>query len=318
MKPPTLRARCDFLWLFLLLLLLTSAAPARAEALIAYSKDGAIYTASAADGKGAKKICRGDDPCISNDGRFIAYTRNNSGKVSTRSIVVRDMASGQEATLPVAGAEQVFGALWSPDDQWIAFNALTAKSWQVAVSHPDGSGFHTLTDKLDAKGSGYYLAGWNLHDNAVLAQNLDTLAQLDPATSEVAWQRPVKEINGEESAASDLRCTISGDGRFVVSTRYVDSDEFKNLDGPSSYLVLTDFPSGTPRRVTPPKFDAHTPWLDPNGETVLLRGFGEKDITRVKGSDGVKLKMRIYRFDVRTSKLTPLIEGGESPSASRG
>ena len=310
------------------LLCLTAAVTARAEAVIAYAKEGAIYTASAKDGKNAKKVCRGDDPCISNDGRFIVYTRSSAPpakpkrgveqEASTRAIIVRELASGKETVMPADGAAQAYGAFWSPDDLWIAFNVYDGKSWEVAAIHPDGTGFHVLTGKLDPERKGFYLAGWNLHDRAVLAQNLDQMAQLDPVTGDVAWQRPVKELTGEEGGSSDVRCTISADGALLVSTRYVEKDEFKNLDGPSSYLVLTDLPGGKPRRATPPKFDASKPWLDLTGESVLLRGFGEKDVTTTKVGDGVKLKTRIYRYDIRSGKLTPLTQDGESPSASRG
>lgn len=302
--------------------------PARAESLLAYDQNGTIYTASAFDGRNVHKICRGDNPCISNDGRFLTYTRQGAlpakdkhpGQqgAAPRSIIVRELASGKETTLPANSATQVFGAIWSADDAWIAFNLLDGHSWQVAVVHPDGTALHTLTSKLDPKGDGYYLAGWNQHDGGVLAQNLETMAQIDPEKGDVAWQRPVKELTGEDGASSDLRCTISADGKLLVATRYVEDDEFDGLDGPSSYLVLKDLPDGKPRRATPEKFDVATPWLESGGETVLLRGFTQRDITPVKNSDGVKLKTRIYRYNVRSGKLIPLTKDGEFPSASRG
>jgi hypothetical protein len=312
-------------------LLPASGVTARAEVTIAYTKDRAIYTASA-DGKNAKKICRGDDPCISNDGRFLVYTRNNTAPAaakpkhgygdstedSTRSLVVRELAGGKEITLPAGGASQVYGARWSPDDRWIAFNVLTAKDWQVAVVHADGTDYRVLTDKLDPQTHGYYLAGWNYHDSAILVQNLEVMFQIDPNKGGTMWRRPVKEVTGEDGPSSDMHCTISTDGKRLVTTHYIVYDEFTNLDGPSSYLTLADFPGGTPKRVTPMKFDVATPFLDLAGETVLLRGFGAKDVTTIKGSDGVKLKLRIYRFDISSGKLTPLIEGGESPTASQG
>ncbi len=312
------------------LCLLGAAVPglARAEALLAYDHDGTIYTASALDGKNPQKICRGDNPCISNDGRFLTYTRNGTPPAkdkrtrqqdaAPRAIIVREIAGGKETVLPADGAAQAYGAIWSADDRWIAFNRYDGKSWQVAVVHPDGTALHTLTDKLTPKGDGYYLAGWNRHDGGVLAQNLETMAQINPETGDVAWQKPVKELTGEDGAASDMRCTISADGKLLVATRYVEDDEFKNLDGPSSYLVLADFPGGKPRRVTPVKFDVATPWLESNGESVLLRGFTQKDLTPVKGSDGVKLKTRIYRYDIRSGTLTPVTKDGEYPSSSRG
>lgn len=309
--------------------LLVAALPGRVhgESLLAYSRGDTIYTASARDGKNLKKICRGEEPCISSDGRFLAYTRygalppkdQRTGQqgAAPRSIIVRELAGGKETVLPVGDATQVYGAIWSADDTWIAFNLGDGKSEQIAVAHPDGSALRTLTDKLNSKNDEYSLMGWNRHDGGVLVRNMETLVQLNPETGDVAWRRPIKEVTGEEGASSCTCCTISADGKLFLATREVDKDEFNNLDGPSAYLVLADFPGGKPRRVTPVKFDVTTPWLESSGGSVLLRGFREKDVTVPRAGDNVKLKTRIYRYDIRTGALTPVTKDGDCPSASR-
>jgi TolB protein len=315
--PPFRRAS-----LVLLMMVFALAASARAERTIAFAKNGTIYTASL-DGKKTKKICEGADPCISPSGRCIVYTwttevkptRNKphqaSGAPFTRSLRLRELATGKEQTLPTGEARQVYGASWSRDGQWIAFNLLL-KEWQVAVIKPDGSGLKVLT-----KGErGHYLAGWNYKDNQLLVQNLEDMTQISPA-GEVAWKKPVKEVIGQDSPSSALQCTISADGGFLVAAHSVLADEFANLDGPSFYLVLVRPPGGEVKRVTPKAFDVSAPWLDPAGEFVLFRGFEQKDVTPIKNSDGVDLKVRLYRFDLKTEQMTPLIEGGEQPSASQ-
>ncbi len=290
-----------------------------AEAVLAYVKGRVIYTARAADGQHEQKICVGGSPCISHDGRFLAYTRTNGapGNSSTRTVVVRELANGKETDLPTGTGRQVFGALWSPDDSWVAYNALGNESWQVAVAHPDGTAFHLLTDKLDAHDVGYFLAGWNLHDGAVLAQNCRLATQLDPATGKVAWTRSVTQLTGGQSASSDTRFTVAVDGQRLIYTRPVDKEEIRHLTDPSCCLVLADLTTGTARRLTPEKFGVLAPYVSTDGESIFLCGFGPQDVRPRRGGDGVDVKPRLYRFDLGSGKLKPLVEGGEEPSVSR-
>ena len=235
--------------LLCLLFALAPVSAAFAESIIAFAKGESICTATA-DGKNVKVVVRnGADPCISGDGRLLVYTASQGGEKNfTRSLRVRDLASGKEITLPANGAQQVYGGLFSPDDQWIAFNTLL-KQWQVAVVHPDGSGLRVLTGK-EKDDNGTFLAGWNCHDNAVLAQDLSTMQQIAP-DGKVAWTKPAKEVLGADSTGSDQRCTITADGKLLVTIGQVEKDEFSNLDGPSSFLVVKEMPDGAPKRVTP-------------------------------------------------------------------
>ena len=289
-----------------------------AQSIIAFTKGDAICTATA-DGKNVRTVLRhGADPCISADGRFLVYTASKGpdGPGFTRSLRVRELATGKEHPLPANGAEQVYGALWSPDDEWIAFNVLL-KQWQVAVVRPDGRDLRVLTGmEAGKKDHGTYLAGWNFHDHAVLAQDLTDVSQISPS-GEVAWKKPAREVLGADSTGSDQRCTISRDGTLLITAHQVETDEFNNLDGPSSYLVAVHPPGHAAKRLTPQKFCVSYPWLAASGRYVLFRGFWEKDVKPIKGSDGVKLSERVYRMDLATGKMTPLIEGADNPSASR-
>jgi TolB protein len=301
----------------------------RAEPTIAFSKEESIYTASA-DGENVKKICDGSDPCISPDGRFIVYTKttdrtppkpkdaedDGSGASFTRSLCLRELATGQERTLPTGKAQQVYGGLWSSDGQWIAFNLLL-KGWQVAVVKPDGTELRVLTEKLTPKeDNDFFLAGWNYRQQQVLVQDLETMAQISP-TGTVTWKKTVKEVIGADSPGSYLRCTISSDGGTLIANHQVLTDEFKNLDGPSSFLVLVRPPGGKVKRVTRKRFDVASPWLDPAGQFILFRGFAENDVVPLKEPGSIRLKVRIYRFDMRTELMAPLIEGGDTPSMSQ-
>ena len=307
--------------LYFCALLACAVGAAHAESILVFEKKDAVYTASA-DGRNPKKICAGNHPNISPDGRFVVYTvttkepaKKDGGAPFSRALRVRELATGSDHVLPTADAKQVDAAQWSPDGRWIAFEILQ-EHWQVAVIKPDGSGLHILTDKLEnPRGNDHFLAGWNLQQNALLAEDLTTLTQISPA-GEVAWRKPLDAAIGGDATGSDMHCTISADGKTLVTTHQAVDDEFKNLDGPSAYLVSLPLPDGKAERLTPKVFDVYSPWVDPKGEFVLFRGFGQKDVTTSKHSDGVKLSYRIYRFNLRTKAMVPLVEGGDYPSMS--
>ncbi len=317
-----MRRRAPHHWLWLLAIGLLAAPAARAEPRLAYVKGRMIYTARAADGRDQRPVCAGGSPCISHDGRCVAYTRDDGapGINATRTIVVRDLASGRETDLPNDTRRQVFAALWSPDDAWIAYNALGDAGWQVAVAHPDGGAFHRLTDKLPNHDRGYFLAGWNLHDGAVLAHDGQVAVQLDPDTGGLAWTRPVGQFTDDLSAGSETRFTVSADGRQVIYVHSADEKELPDLALLSTspyYLVIADFLGGKARRVTPERFTVFSFYVGADGASVFLSGVHARDVRPRRSGDGLDMKERLYRCDLRSGRLTLLAADGEELSVSR-
>ena len=312
--------RCFTLGCWLLLTCLLAPPVAYAEPRLAYVRDNIIYTARASDGRDERRVCPGERPCLSHDGRRLTYLHLNgppgTNPLPTSTVVVRDLAGGAQTDLPAAlGPRQDANeASWSPDDLWIACTVLTVESWQVAAVHPDGSGFHLLTDGLDGHERGYFLAGWNQHDGALLAHNGKTVVQLDPATGSVAWTRPLADLIGASTAAEGVASfTISADGRQLIYARDTDEQEIPDLgvlSMMSSCLAVADFPAtGTFRRVTPKGFTVSGPCVSPDGASVYLSGVRARDIHpyRRRGIDGLDMKQRLYRYDLGTGKLTPLV-----------
>lgn len=229
-------------------------------------------------------------------------------------MVLRDLASGKETDLPSPGPHPDAGpASWSPDDTWVVYGVSTEAAGQVAAVHPDGSGFHLLTEGLDGDGGGYGVAGWNLHDGALLVANRQTTVQLDPATGAVAWKRPLVDLVGAFTAGAEpASFTISPDGRQLIYARDTDEQEIPALGDMaemSNCLVVADFPTtGTWRRVTPKAFAVGSVCVSLDGTSVYLEGTPARDMHPFvrRGWDGLHTKPRLYRYDLATGKLTPL------------
>ena len=110
-----------------------------------------------------------------------------------------------------------------------------------------------------------------------------------------------------------------GDGQRLVYTHTTDPEEIPYLargaDSPC-YLAVGDLAAGGTRRLTPKRFNVVTSYVSTDGGSIFLWGFRRQD-GKVLRDGGVEIKQRLYRCDLLTGQLTPLVEGGEWPSVSR-
>lgn len=72
---------------------------------------------------------------ISPDGRYISYTDWNGGLLG-----VYEIATGKKRYLDEKGSQIVLGSCWSPDGEWIAYNAMNEEEfWDLRIIGHEGS-----------------------------------------------------------------------------------------------------------------------------------------------------------------------------------
>ncbi len=291
--------------------LLLSGSSAMAEtkyAFTPYAGDDGKAVVCPESGEPKIKIPAAADPAISPDGTQLVFTQFlNSG----RRLAVADLKGGRPRTIPM-DAKEVYGGLWSPDGQWLAFHIYTDQ-WRVGVVKPDGSGFKVLGQDLPPNES-YYLSGWNLKTGEPLAHDLKNLVQLKMDGSS-AWNRPFQQLFGVEYVDSGCCFWVAPDGRTLVGNVEVTSDEIANIHGPSNYLMSTDLQSGKPERISPVGMHAGSPFMAYDGSAILFEGFVSADLKPGKG-DEMDMTMRIYRLTLPERSLNPLFQNGWQPSQS--
>ena len=137
---------------------------------------------------------------------------------------------------------------------------------------------------------------------------------------QAAWTRPLAQLTGEEQGSSAAQYTIAVDGR-LISTRPTPTPEIPALETNMScdYLMVADLTKVKPQRLTPKRFAVLDPYVSTDGRSVYLVGICGREVRIKPGGDGTNLdaKQRVYRYDLSTGKLTPLVEDGTWPSVSR-
>jgi TolB protein len=95
------------------------------------------------DGTGLTMLGEGHDPCLSPDGKLIAYTGHLPGGVT---VFLMDADGGNKRAL--VNEPNPFGAVfpnWSPDGKKIVFSKNAGESLELFLVNVDGSGLSRLT-----------------------------------------------------------------------------------------------------------------------------------------------------------------------------
>ena len=140
-----------------------------------YSNAKGTCVYSVAD-KREMEVVRGvSDPCLSPDGTKLAYTANT--KDGGRIIKVIDINTKVKTILNTQ-SNNCYGAVWSPDGKYIAYNVFDAakSKWSIAVIDAANTmPPNVLTEQLEQS----YMPTWLADSKSVVVQNMDNVFVFD-------------------------------------------------------------------------------------------------------------------------------------------
>jgi Tol biopolymer transport system component len=83
-------------------------------------------------------------PAVSPDGKRMVWRHNPSPDTDTSDIWLMNLRTGHRRRLTGSGEPRNWGASWSPNGRWIAYNHGGLQEPQLWLMRPDGSGAHRV------------------------------------------------------------------------------------------------------------------------------------------------------------------------------
>jgi hypothetical protein len=192
------------------------------------------------------------EPTLSDDGRWLAYLRDDGRGEST--FVLHDLVSGDERTVPDVGAEQG-GEPWVLDSHAASFWSRDDRALVVRAQARQGGRYHSLLLTNDGQvidlGERRFAAGWHGSDRLVfytgggLVRIVDTAGQV---VDEVQLERgrrdwPFPGSAGQVSPDGARLALLDGTGQvltFSLTTGLLESS--RTVEASASDAIVTGPP----------------------------------------------------------------------------
>ena len=232
-------------------------------------------------------LIQGDDPCLSPDGTKVAYTSSSNG----RKVAVYSISTKKHLAINV-GNHTSYAPVWSPDGNYLAFQTLIdGKCYTGLYSFLDHS-FKLLTQKHEG-----YAPSWTSNGERLLVQDMNKLYIYERNG------RPVKNyalssITKDYSVSSNTQFIITPDQESLVFV----ADYFDNAGMPVGVVCMYHFKTSKLTRLSPKGMSCRAELFLNNQNEVFFSGSNSEDVDD------------IYRVNLTTKKLTPVIRNGHTPS----
>ena len=221
----------------------------------------------------------GSDPRLSPDGRQIAYT-DIGARDGQRRIGVFDLEAGK-VTIYDTACHNCYGPVWSPDGQYLVYNAWTGKRWGIKYTDRDNQHPVVLTAPTDSL-MGYSSPTWSADGKKIVVQDMAAVYIYD-LNGRVLQTVPFGQLDSSLSFSSATTFVLNKREDKLVYWAGMD-DKSGNGEPPSAVFVH-DLGLGKSVRISPKGYECWQPVL--KGDTVFCNG-------KHAGSP----KQNIYRMDL--------------------
>lgn len=224
--------------------------------LLAFTSGNHIYVSTWPDGT-PYQVAPGNEPSISRNGRYIAYSSKIGNK---RRIAITDLRLNKQWFLEdIHGAS--FRPQWSPSQNVVLFNALVQagpNSQRVVVIHDP---FRKKKRAITLKQSSIYSPVWSPDGQSIIAHDTRQLYEWDQK-GRLIQSLPLKETFGDFSFSASDVFEPSESGKHWI---FKSQDE----DQPAG-IYLLDSQKNITQRITPAEVEAHSFSWGPNEQSVIV------------------------------------------------
>lgn len=241
-----------------------------------------------------KNLIEGFDPCISPDGKWIAFTQSTSPDFS-RIIRLVNTENSSIQNLEINDKNH-YGAKWSPTGEYLAFSIMT-NNWQIGLIKQNSSEFKLLSN--DSR-TGLYSPTWSQDGKYIYAHNLAILYQFDTSGKLIDKYDLSQLFDEELYFSSSTRFCFTSDNTKIIFDGEI--DEFiEGLNEPTNALFCYDFSTKSTKRISKKGLYTTGLWIDKQDE-IYFSGFENINEPRI-----------IYQTSLTDTTLIELIHG-MSPS----
>jgi len=260
-----------------------------------YSHDGGIYVYSVSSKK-AELVIKQTDPYLSPDGTKLAYTTNSEN--GNRQIEVMDLNTKQK-TLLNTNNTNCYGPVWSPDGEFIVYNAFINNIWQIGIIDKDNHEPVIIT-KSQNYTTENFSPTWSADSKKIVVQNLDTV-YIFSKEANLIEKIPVNTFANQDDMTSFSRFCLTKDENKIVFDCSVDEPGFNE---PPGAIFVFDRKTKTTKRLTPKGYWCSQPFL--KGDRIYFTA-SKKDskfdnIFSIK-TDGTEFKLMLKNASDFTSKI---------------
>jgi TolB protein len=260
-----------------------------------YSVNGGIYVYSASKKK-AELIVKGTDPYLAPDGSKLAFTLNSAK--GDRQVEVIDLATKQKTILHTNNMN-CYGPVWSPDGQFIAYNAFINSTWFICMIDKDNHSPVVVTKMLNY-GTGAYSPTWSADNKKIVIHNMDTVFVFN-TKSELLEKIPIAKFADPTDITSATKFILTNDEKKIVFDCSVNEPGFEE---PPGAIFVFDRQAKTTKRITPKGYWCYQTFL--KGDRIYFSASKAKskinNIYSVK-PDGSDFKLELSNCSDFTAKL---------------
>ena len=267
---------------------------------MAYKRDRDVYLLNLTD---KKEFCikDGSDPAISPDGLKVAYTKSTKpGTDLIRYIMLVDLDTKSETKLNIKN-NNYYGASWSPDNNFIAFEILIDDIWKVGFIKSNNSELRIITPN---SGIGLFSPTWSSDSKYIYAHNLTKLFKYDLNCNLIDSIDIQKTFSENYYISGGTKFLFTSDNNYIIFNcgNNGTDKEMKNDEGQVEAIYVYNIKTKEIDRLSP--IGMLVGYLANESDTsVLFSGFSENEKTD-----------NIYRINLLTKHLELIIKDGNNPT----